>query len=247
MFEAISVSERTRKPWTVAVSMAGQVVMIGVAILVPLVSTEGLPHPLGWVSVPESPRALPRRAAPAPVKPVRVVPFLLRTNTLFQPRTIPDRPVMIQDPDIAFTAGDAGVPGGIGSSSGTGNGVIDSLVRSTVPPPPPPPAAVPKPAATPQPIQRIRLGGQVVKGKLISGPQPVYPPLARAARISGTVRLSAVISREGAILDLHAVSGHPLLIPAALAAVKQWIFRPTSLNGDPVEVATEIDINFTLQ
>ncbi|HVN05557.1 MAG TPA: energy transducer TonB [Bryobacteraceae bacterium] len=246
MFEAISVSQRTRKPWTVAVSMLGQVAMIGLAILVPLVSTEGLPHPLGWVTVPEPPRALPHRAAPAAVKPVRTVPFLMKTSTLFQPRTIPDKPVMIQDPDIAFTPGDAGVPGGIGNSNGPGHGVIDSLVRSATPPPPPPPAPAAKPTA-PAPIPRIRLGGQVVEGKLVSGPQPVYPPLARAARISGVVRLQAVISREGTILDLHAVSGHPLLIPAALAAVKQWIFRPTSLNGEPVEVATEIEVNFTLR
>jgi protein TonB len=87
----------------------------------------------------------------------------------------------------------------------------------------------------------------VQEGKLISGPRPVYPPLARQARVEGTVRLEAVISREGVILNLRAVSGHPLLIPAAVAAVQQWVFRPTSLNGDPVEVATVIDVNFTLQ
>ena len=61
------------------------------------------------------------------------------------------------------------------------------------------------------------------------------------------MRLEAVISRDGTILNLRAVSGHPLLIPAALAAVEQWVFRPTSLNGDPVEVATEIEVHFTLQ
>ncbi len=91
------------------------------------------------------------------------------------------------------------------------------------------------------------MGGSVLQAKRISGPQPVYPPLAKQARVEGTVRLQAVISREGTILNLRAVSGHPLLIPAALAAVEQWVFRPTYLNGDPVEVATEIDVNFTLQ
>jgi periplasmic protein TonB len=248
MFEAISVSQRTRKPWTVAVSMLGQIAMIGLAVLVPLVSTEGLPHPLGWVSVPEPPRAPSHHPAPAPMKPAHVVPRQMSAGSLMAPRTIPEKPIMIKDPDFVLTAGDVGVPGGIGDSNGPGNSVIDSLVRSAAPPlPPPHPAAAPKPTPSPAPVQRIRLGGQVVQGKLISGPQPVYPPLARAARISGTVRLQAVISREGTILDLRAVSGHPLLIPAALAAVKQWIFRPTSLNGDPVEVATEIEINFSLQ
>lgn len=91
------------------------------------------------------------------------------------------------------------------------------------------------------------MGGLVEQGKLISGPRPIYPPLARQARIEGTVRLEAVISRDGTILNLRAVSGHPMLVPAAVAAVRQWIFRPTSLNGEPVEVATVIDVNFTLQ
>ena len=84
------------------------------------------------------------------------------------------------------------------------------------------------------------------KGKMLSGPLPIYPPLARQARVAGTVRLQAVISREGAILDLRTVSGHPLLIPAALAAVQHWVFSPTYLNGEAVEVATQIDVNFTL-
>ena len=85
------------------------------------------------------------------------------------------------------------------------------------------------------------------EGKLASGPRPVYPQLAIQARIQGTVRLEAVISREGTILNLRAVSGHPLLIPAALAAVQRWVFRPTFLNDEPVEVATVIEVNFTLQ
>ena len=87
----------------------------------------------------------------------------------------------------------------------------------------------------------------MLRGKLVSGPMPVYPPLARQARIAGVVRLEAVISREGTVLNLHVVSGHPLLVPAALAAVQRWIFSPTYLNGDPVEVASEIEVNFTLQ
>ena len=75
---------------------------------------------------------------------------------------------------------------------------------------------------------------------------PVYPPLAKQARIQGTVRLNAIISRDGTIQNLQLVSGHPLLAPAALAAVKQWVYEPTLLNGEPVEVVTVIDVNFTL-
>ena len=76
--------------------------------------------------------------------------------------------------------------------------------------------------------------------------RPQYPPLARQARIQGTVKLSAVISKDGSIQKLEVMSGHPLLVPAALAAVKQWRYKPTLLNGEAVEVLTNIDVNFTL-
>jgi protein TonB len=97
-----------------------------------------------------------------------------------------------------------------------------------------------------QQVQRIKIGGSVQQAKLIRQPRPVYPPLAKQARISGTVQLSAVIAKNGTIQELKAVSGHPLLIPAALEAVRQWVYQPTLLNGEPVEVQTTIDVNFTL-
>ena len=90
------------------------------------------------------------------------------------------------------------------------------------------------------------MGGQVQAAKLAAQPKPTYPPLARQARIQGTVRLEAVISKEGSIEELKVVSGHPLLIQSALDAVKQWRYQPTMLNGVPVEVITTIDVNFTL-
>jgi len=247
MFDAIGVSERTQKPWTVVVSFIGQMAMIGLAILVPLVGTGALPHRLSWVTVPEPPRALTHRPAQAPPKHASTVPPQLTRMGLVVPTRIPDRAVILQDPVPVLAAGDGvGVPGGFGDSNGPGNGVIDSLVRA-VPPAAAPPMPEVKPPAPPAPPKRIKMGGLVEQGKLISGPRPIYPPLARQARIEGTVRLEAVISRDGTILNLRAVSGHPMLVPAAVAAVRQWIFRPTSLNGEPVEVATVIDVNFTLQ
>ncbi|HLW76589.1 MAG TPA: energy transducer TonB, partial [Bryobacteraceae bacterium] len=75
---------------------------------------------------------------------------------------------------------------------------------------------------------------------------PEYPKLAHEAHIHGTVRLKAIIAADGTVKDLTVISGHPLLIPAALAAVKQWVYRPTILNGTPIEVDTDIDVNFTL-
>jgi protein TonB len=90
------------------------------------------------------------------------------------------------------------------------------------------------------------VGGQVEQAKLIFKPSPEYPPLAKMARIQGTVRLEAIIAKDGPIQDLKVLSGHPLLVKSALDAVKQWRYQPTLLNGEPVEVITEIDVNFTL-
>jgi protein TonB len=98
----------------------------------------------------------------------------------------------------------------------------------------------------PKEVQRIRVGGNVQAAKLVKQPKPVYPPLAKQARIQGTVRFTAIIGRDGSIQNLTLVSGHPLLIPSAQEAVRQWVYQPTLLNGEPVEVVTQIDVNFTL-
>ena len=90
------------------------------------------------------------------------------------------------------------------------------------------------------------MGGNVQQAKLLAQPRPVYPPLAKQARISGTVRFTAIIGRDGTIQNLTMLSGHPLLVAAATEAVKQWRYQPTLLNGEPVEVVTQIDVNFTL-
>jgi TonB family protein len=93
---------------------------------------------------------------------------------------------------------------------------------------------------------RITVGGNVQQSKLVQQPRPSYPPLAKQARISGTVKLSVIIARDGTIQDMKVISGHPLLIPPTLEAVKNWVYQPTLLNGQPVEVMTQIDVNFTL-
>jgi TonB family protein len=99
------------------------------------------------------------------------------------------------------------------------------------------------PAVTPD---RIRIGGNVQQTKLISQARPTYPPDAKEARIQGVVRLQAVIAKDGTVKSLELVSGHPLLVPSAMEAVKQWVYQTTLLNGNPVEVVTQIDVNYTL-
>ncbi len=94
--------------------------------------------------------------------------------------------------------------------------------------------------------QRLLVGGNVQHAKRIRQSKPVYPPLAKQARISGHVTLNAVIGKDGAVRNLVVASGHPLLVPAAMDAVKQWVYQPTLFNGEPVEVMTQIDVNFAL-
>ena len=122
-------------------------------------------------------------------------------------------------------------------AGGTPGGVIGGIISSTPVAPPPPPKVE---------IKRIRVGGNVISAMAISRPRPIYPPLARQARIQGTVRLEAEISKMGTIESLKVISGHPLLVQSALDAVRQWRYKPTILNGEPVPVATTIDVNFTL-
>lgn len=95
--------------------------------------------------------------------------------------------------------------------------------------------------------ERIRVGGNVQAANLVSQVRPVYPPEAKQAGIQGTVQLQVILGKDGKVQDIKALSGHPLLVQAALDAVRNWVYRPTLLNGEPVEVSTTIDVNFTLQ
>jgi TonB family protein len=95
--------------------------------------------------------------------------------------------------------------------------------------------------------QRIAVGAAVQERQLIRKVEPVYPELARAARIQGLVRFTVIIAKDGHVTDIQLVSGHPLLVTAAREAVAQWVYRPTLLNGQPVEVVTNVDVNFALE
>jgi TonB family protein len=102
------------------------------------------------------------------------------------------------------------------------------------------------PEAQPSTPGRIKVGGNFMQAKLVRQPHPVYPPDAKEARIQGVVKLQAIIGKDGTIQNLEVISGHPLLVPSAMDAVQQWRYEPTLLNGEPVEVITQIDVNYTL-
>ncbi len=103
-----------------------------------------------------------------------------------------------------------------------------------------------QPLYAPSTPEQIRVGGNVQQTNLINQPKPAYPSAAKQARVQGVVRFEAVIGKDGAIKDLKLLSGHPLLVQASIEAVQQWMYKPTLLNGNPVEVITTIDVNFTL-
>ena len=167
---------------------------------------------------------------------------MLNTGQLRTPTKIPQKVQMIHEEEAPppMPAGTGGVVGGLGGvPGGQIGGVIGSIVSSTSNV-----AAVPK--FVPPPPQRVRISQGVTKGLLIQKIEPAYPPLARAARVQGDVVLSAVIDANGQITNLQLVSGHPMLVPAAIAAVKQWRYKPYLLNGQPVEVETTITVIFSL-
>jgi protein TonB len=181
---------------------------------------------------PPPPPPPPPAEAPKIVKPVA---RLIQQGKLMQPRAIPKQVEVFKEAELPPEAPVAGgVLGGVdgGLLGGLGSG------PAVAAPPPPPPA--------PKQTQRIKLGGQVVAAKLVAQPQPVYPPLARQARIQGNVVLHAIIDKDGRVGELQVISGHPLLVQSALEAVKNWRYQPTQLNGDPVEVDTTITVSFVL-
>ena len=158
------------------------------------------------------------------------------------PKEIPKNIAMIKEDEMPPpSAGVVGVTGGV--PGGASGGVIGGIISAAPPPPPPPP---PKAVEKPVTPSRIRVGGNVQAANLVRKVTPVYPPLAKQARIQGTVRFTAIIGKDGTIQNLQLVTGHPLLVAAAQDAVRQWVYKPTLLNGEPVEVVTQIDVNFTL-
>jgi len=250
MFEQSFVQgeNATRKASSVFISFLIQCSLITVAVIIPLIYTESLPKAQltsFLVAPPPPPPPPPPPAATPPPKVVKVIPRQFDAGRLMAPKQIPKEIAMIKEEEMPPAA--AGVVGGVpgGVPGGAAGGVIGGIIGSAAPPPPPPP---PKVEEKPKPVtpKQIRVGGNVQAAKLLNQPKPAYPPLARQARIQGVVRFNAVIGRDGTIQNLTLVSGHPLLVPSATEAVRQWRYQPTLLNGEPVEVVTQIDVNFTL-
>ncbi|HUO25543.1 MAG TPA: energy transducer TonB [Candidatus Aquilonibacter sp.] len=236
--------QKRRRTWSTLASFLLQCLMIGVLLLLPLYFTESLPKSqlMTFLVAPPPPPPPPPPAAAAPAQVMKQIQTdLLSSGELRTPTKIPQKVEMIKEeaapPPMPGGGVVGGVPGGI--PGGQLGGVIGGIVSSTS-------SLAFAPKLQPVIPQRVRISQGVTRGLLIRKIEPQYPSLARAARVEGDVVLKAIISREGNIEDLQLVSGHPMLVPAAIEAVKQWHYRPYLLNGQPVEVETTITVIFAL-
>ncbi|HET6176541.1 MAG TPA: energy transducer TonB [Candidatus Sulfotelmatobacter sp.] len=232
-----SWAQRSRRSWTTFTSFVLETMAIGLLLLLPLWKTVGLPAarplstPVSWGAPPPAAVHLQHTHI------TTVVQSNLRENVLIAPKEVPTQVAMIEEttapPQVSFNT-----PGAEGGT-GRGGEVWKAIGE---------PAAHPVPTPAPPPVAKVPQfrTSTILEGNLIRRVQPVYPPIARTARIQGPVILVAVISKAGTIENLRALSGHPMLVPAAVDAVSQWRYRPYILNNEPIEVETQITVNFLL-
>lgn len=246
MFEQSVIEQQQTKPWVFGLSMTFQCAIVGSAMLVSILHIQtmdiaALKNPL---MAPPMPKALEAVTIIGTVhESGGIAVARLAVRPVFVPRTIPHGIPNIVDEqtpgaDIAVRM--------VGSSDGVDYGPVlnPSLSTQQIAIPKPPPATR---SVTIQKTEApLRVSSGVMEAKIIHRVLPIYPPLAKAARIQGKVHLMGVIGKDGTIQNLRAIDGHPLLVPAAIDAVRQWVYRPTLLSGEPVDVITPIEVNFTL-
>jgi periplasmic protein TonB len=234
-----------RRGWSTAISFIVQAILLSVVVILPLMYTDVLPRQqlMTYLVAPPPPPPPPPPAATEQIqRTVRSVETEIVNGQLRTPAKIPERVKMLKEEEAPPPIGNGGVVGGVpgGIPGGQVGGVIGGIISDTAKVPILP--RLPKPAIP----QRVRVSQGVSAGMLVHQIKPDYPPLARAARIQGQVVLSAVIGKDGAIQNLQVISGHPMLVPAAVQAVQKWLYRPYLLNGEPVEVVTQVLVTFTL-
>jgi protein TonB len=231
-----SRDERSRRGFTTLTSFGVQALVAAVLLILPLLRPAGLPS-LRPLSTPvslgrpmgEAP-ALRTRTSGSAAAPSNPAIIFLRSSPRLpsgMQSSDDDRP-----PEIGATG--TGIPGPVGP--GSPDGVREAFgmgVRPIMPA---------KPVAAAPPVRISHMD----EGNLVRKILPAYPPLARTAGVQGQVVLQAVISKQGAIENLKVVAGHPMLVQAAIEAVRQWRYRPYVLNNEPVEVETQITVNFSL-
>jgi protein TonB len=241
MFEdsLVESSGRLRRHgrWTAAFSFVVQIVLVGLLVLLPLIHTQALPK-ARLIDILNPPSPPPARAPEHPPaerpRTNRQTSDLAHGIIIRAPREIPKKTALVRNEESV-------PPGPFGIAGDTPGGVPDGALYGIAPmtheTPSLPQLAMPA---------KVRVSSGVAEGLLMHQVKPQYPVLARQARIEGTVVLQATIGKDGTVQNLRLISGHPMLVQAALDAVRQWRYRPYYLNNQPVEVDTLITVNFTL-
>ena len=221
-----------RRAWTAFVSFGAQAVVAAAMVVLPLFFTDKIPgvQLTSELLLPLTPppRVVPVTNVAAPTRGN----FAENPNVIVMPRSIPSVIRNDADPSAPPSIGPV-IPEANRPGSGPGNPMADVL--NAFP-------AVGHPA-----LERPLQISHVMEGNLMRRIQPMYPPAAKLAGLQGAVVLQATISREGKVEEIAVVDGNPILARAAVAAVKQWLYRPYYLNKEPVEVQTQITVNFLLE
>ncbi|HET8550761.1 MAG TPA: energy transducer TonB [Bryobacteraceae bacterium] len=250
MFEQFSIAEKHTNPWAVMVSFTAQAAVAAAVVLLSIIQFQKL-DPGALVLQP------PPLFAPSPLREAVSIVAVERSGVaprfttaapprpLVVPTRIPDKVAYIDDgPQTPVISMSDLLEQRRGAGQGSSSGVPFATTQA-------PDGVAPPPAArpeTPKPADRapIRIGGNVLEARILRKVVPIYPPLARQMRISGVVRMVGVIAKDGRVQNLEIIDGHPLLVPAAVDAVRQWLYRPTLLNFEPVAVIAPIEVRFQL-
>lgn len=251
MFETavLSGGPQGKRVWTTFLGFGGQALLLGGLVLAPLVSPQVMPRVVWTMQLaPPSPPAAPPAPAGAQIIPRTHAVATHALGIFVAPDKVPSTVRIIDDLDqvAAATFVQGGMPGAriAGAASNLVSdiiGAVGRVVPNYRPEAPPKPVAAPAPvAAKPPRIAELQMAEPIQRVN------PIYPSMARAVRVSGKVELMGVLGIDGRIHELRVLSGHPLLVKAAVDAVMQWVYRPTILNGQAVEVQAPITVNFIL-
>lgn len=244
----LSTTRPPKRTWDFVFAFTFEALVIVVLILIPLIYTEAIDLKQLTTTYLVAPPPPPPPPPPPVQNLIRASNAPKRVFTqggrLLAPTAVPSTIAMLKEeqlpPDIGGAAGvEGGVPGGV--PGGQVGGVLGGILQEGA-------KALPPVGPTIGTRSRpVRIGGNVKPPTAINSPDPVYPVLAKQAKIQGDVLLNAVIDAEGNVVEMKVVSGHALLVPAALNAVSKWKYRPTILNGEPVAVELIVTVRFRLQ
>ncbi len=234
LIESDVVAHKTKQSLTMPISVGIHAVLVLAVVIVPILTSEELPEPTAAVRAFFVEPAAPPPPPPPPPPPAPRAPTTQRTPV--RPVTEAPRfvaPIEVPEevrPEAGIDLGIEGVPGGV--EGGVPGGVVGGVIGGLPDAPPP--------------VQAVRVGGQIKEPKKLKNVPPVYPDIAKQARVQGVVILECTISPQGRVTNVTLLKGIPLLDQAAQDAVKQWVYTPTLLNGVPVPVIMTVTVNFKL-